>query len=402
MSGELVVLGRGAALDQVLELIGELGDDSETWRAPVSVDLDADRAEAGRRPGGNYVVALDDPVERRAMDVLVRGWGMVPATLVHPGATIGSDVRLGEGSVVLDRARLTTNIEAGPGLWMGAGATLSHDGRVGDFVTIGPEANVTGNVSIGELATVGAGAAVIPGCRIGARSVVGPGSVVICDVGTGRSVDGVPAGTPERVRGPYRGKRVLDLALLVLLAVPALIVGTVAAVAVRLTSRGPVFFRQVRVGRREAPFELLKFRSMVDASDNPLFPDASRITRVGAVLRRYSVDELPQLINVARGEMSIVGPRPALPYQLELFDRRQRGRHAVRPGLTGLAQVRGRNRITWTERIEHDLEYLSRQSLLTDVRLLVETPVALLTGRGVEGHPAHDEKVVEGGHGPTV
>ncbi len=310
MSAGLAVIGRGRALDQVLELVGELGEETPGCEVAVSVDLDTARAESGRVPGGRYVIAIEDPVERRAMDALLRGWGMEPATLVHPSATTGSDVRLGAGSVVLARARVTTNVETGPGLWLSERATLSHDGRIGDFVTIGSESNVTGNVSIGDLATVGPGVVVIPGCRIGERASVAPGSVVTGDVGTAQSVQGVPAGVRERVRGPYRGKRAVDLALLGLLGLPALLLGTFCALAVKLTSRGPVFFRQTRVGRGEVPFELLKFRTMVDAPDNPLFPDATRITRVGAVLRRFSVDELPQLVNVARGEMSIVGPRP--------------------------------------------------------------------------------------------
>lgn len=189
--------------------------------------------------------------------------------------------------------------------------------------------------------------------------------------------------------GPYRGKRLFDLTVLLLVAMPAASVGVVCAAAVALTSRGGVFFRQERVGMDGRPFRVWKFRTMV-AGDNPIFPDASRITAVGAVLRRLSLDELPQLLNVATGEMSIVGPRPTLAYQVERYDNHQRRRLAVRPGLTGLAQVSGRNSLPWAQRIELDVTYVETQSVTTDLRLLVRTVATILTGDGVEGHPGDD------------
>ena len=188
---------------------------------------------------------------------------------------------------------------------------------------------------------------------------------------------------------PYRLKRVVDLAVLALVAIPAGALGLASALAVRLTSPGPIFFRQPRMGMNGVEFECLKFRTMLHG-DNPLIPDASRITKVGGVLRRFSLDELPQLINVARGEMSVVGPRPMLPFQGERCDERQQGRFAVRPGLTGLAQVNGRNALSWPERIDLDLDYVARQSVALDVRLIVATPAALVSGDGVEGHAADD------------
>jgi lipopolysaccharide/colanic/teichoic acid biosynthesis glycosyltransferase len=192
---------------------------------------------------------------------------------------------------------------------------------------------------------------------------------------------------------PYRSQRFLDLIVLVLVSLPALVVGLGCGLLVKLTSRGPVLYRQERVGMGTERFEVLKFRTMVDAPDNSLFPDADRITPVGRVLRRFSLDELPQLVNVARHEMSIVGPRPTLPYQLELFDERQSRRFSVRPGLTGLAQTRGRNRISWGERLDSDVEYVERQSLLLDLHILVRTPLVVFGGAGVEGHP-HDDPLV--------
>ena len=150
-----------------------------------------------------------------------------------------------------------------------------------------------------------------------------------------------------------------------------------------------MLFRQARVGRAGEPFVVWKFRTMVHG-DNPVLPDADRITAVGRWLRRTSLDELPQLVNVWRGEMSIVGPRPTLAYQVARYDDRQRQRLAVRPGITGLAQIRGRNALTWDERIEHDLEYVQTQSALLDLRIVVATVIPVVTGRGAEGHPVDD------------
>ena len=199
-------------------------------------------------------------------------------------------------------------------------------------------------------------------------------------------------------------KRLLDLTVAVpclILAAPLLLV---VAVAIRLTTPGPALFRQVRVGRYRRPFELCKFRTMYTGcpdgvhreyvtklltDDQP--PDGGqagvfklknddRITPVGRLLRRTSIDELPQLINVIRGDMSLVGPRPALPWEAQLFDAVFFGRFAVPPGLTGLWQVSGRNSLTMKQGLELDLEYVRRQSLAFDLWILVKTiPVVLST-----------------------
>lgn len=188
---------------------------------------------------------------------------------------------------------------------------------------------------------------------------------------------------------PYRGKRLVDLAFVALFGIPALALGTVAAVAIKATSRGPVFFRQQRVGMNGEPFEVVKFRTMVHG-DNPIIPDADLITSAGKWLRRLSIDELPQLINVARGEMSFVGPRPTLQYQVDRYTPAQWGRLAVKPGLTGWAQISGRNAIDWDERIELDLEYVERQSVRLDLTIVAKTFTALASGDGVEGHSEVD------------
>jgi sugar transferase EpsL len=158
-----------------------------------------------------------------------------------------------------------------------------------------------------------------------------------------------------------------------------------------------VLLRQTRVGRGGRPFGLWKLRTMArDTPPDAEVPDATRVTRVGRVLRRLSLDELPQLVNVARGEMSVVGPRPTFPHRARRYDARQRRRLAVPPGLTGLAQVRGRNRLGWAERTDLDLEYVRTQTLALDVRILARSVWVVLAGEGVTGHPTDAQPRAEG------
>ncbi len=186
--------------------------------------------------------------------------------------------------------------------------------------------------------------------------------------------------------------RVLDVALAgagLLVASPVL---GVAALAIKLGDGGPVLYRQLRVGKDGADFELLKLRTMVVGAEKlgaGFAVDAGdpRITRVGRLLRRTSVDELPQLWNVVRGEMSVIGPRPTLRYQVERYNERQRRRLSVLPGLTGWAQVNGRAALSWDERIELDVWYVEHRSPAVDLRILLRTPLALFGGtyRGATG-----------------
>ncbi|HWB57502.1 MAG TPA: sugar transferase [Gaiellaceae bacterium] len=174
------------------------------------------------------------------------------------------------------------------------------------------------------------------------------------------------------------GKRALDLALVSLIGLVAVPVGAVIAAAIKLDGGGRVLFRQERIGRHGVPFEILKFRTLVDVpvrepADFLIAEADHRITRVGAFLRRSSLDELPQLWNVLVGQMSIVGPRPTLRYQVERYDDFQRRRLEVLPGITGWAQVSGRNRLSWPERIELDVWYVDHRSLALDLRILWAT-----------------------------
>jgi lipopolysaccharide/colanic/teichoic acid biosynthesis glycosyltransferase len=192
--------------------------------------------------------------------------------------------------------------------------------------------------------------------------------------------------SPRRAASPeYRGKRALDLALTLLAAplwVPLL---AVVALAVRVRLGSPVLFRQARVGRGDRIFELLKFRTMTSArgADGELLPDAERLPPFGRRLRSTSLDELPSLLNVLAGELSLVGPRPLLPRYLPRYSAYHRRRHDVRPGLTGLAQVRGRNALAWPARFDADVEYVERCSLALDVRILLRTLGLVVRRQGV-------------------
>lgn len=160
---------------------------------------------------------------------------------------------------------------------------------------------------------------------------------------------------------------------------------TIVALLVRLNMGRPVFFRQLRPGIHSRPFTLLKFRTMAASHgrDGRLLSDAERLTGLGRFLRRTSVDELPELINVLRGDMSLVGPRPLLMHYLDRYSREQMRRHEVRPGITGWAQVNGRNAITWEKKFELDIWYVDNRSLGLDLKILWMTVVAVATRRGI-------------------
>jgi lipopolysaccharide/colanic/teichoic acid biosynthesis glycosyltransferase len=187
-------------------------------------------------------------------------------------------------------------------------------------------------------------------------------------------------------------RRALDIlvsASVLLLTSPLL---ALTMLAVRLESAGHPLYRQRRVGRDGRPFDVIKLRTMVDGAEHlgaglAVNEHDARITRVGALLRRTSLDELPNLLNVLRGEMSLIGPRPTLPVQVEQYTPRQRGRLAVKPGITGWAQVNGRTALPWSERIELDLFYIANRSLALDLRILRRTVAMVLGGSGLyKGH----------------
>jgi lipopolysaccharide/colanic/teichoic acid biosynthesis glycosyltransferase len=187
-------------------------------------------------------------------------------------------------------------------------------------------------------------------------------------------------------------RRTVDVAVSALalgLSTPVL---ALAALAIRLESPGSVIYRQRRSGLHGREFDVLKLRTMVDGAEHigaglAVNENDARITRVGALLRRTSLDELPNLVNVLRGDMSLIGPRPTLPVQVAQYTERQRGRLALKPGITGWAQVNGRASLPWSERIELDLYYIEHRSMALDARILWRTLAMVLGGSGLyKGH----------------
>jgi undecaprenyl phosphate N,N'-diacetylbacillosamine 1-phosphate transferase len=180
------------------------------------------------------------------------------------------------------------------------------------------------------------------------------------------------------------GKRLIDVAV----SISALIVFCplifVVALSTRVVIGSPILFSQERPGLKERVFRMFKFRSMIDARypDGSLMPDNMRLTNLGSFLRATSLDELPELWNVIKGDMSLIGPRPLLVEYLPHYSPDQRRRHAVRPGMTGLAQINGRNQTTWTERLDWDLKYVDRYSLCLDCKILAHTFLVLFRSDG--------------------
>jgi undecaprenyl phosphate N,N'-diacetylbacillosamine 1-phosphate transferase len=180
-------------------------------------------------------------------------------------------------------------------------------------------------------------------------------------------------------------KRLIDFVAaligLILLSPFILIIALVLA----YVNKGKPFFFQQRPGKDEKPIFIIKFKSMTDEkdADGKLLPDAKRITKAGAFIRKYSLDELPQLINVLKGDMSLVGPRPLLYKYIPLYSEEQRRRHKVRPGITGWAQVNGRNSISWTEKFKLDIYYVEHLSFLFDLKILVLTVLKVIKKEGV-------------------
>ena len=212
--------------------------------------------------------------------------------------------------------------------------------------------------------------------------------------------DGTPVG--------YWGKRVMDVCVSLTALVLMFPLLAVIWVLARLSLGSPVLFRQLRPGLHEVPFEILKFRSMTDEKDEDgsLRPDGERLTRLGAFLRKTSLDEFPELWNVLRGDLSLVGPRPLRMEYLPYYTLRERRRHLALPGITGLAQVSGRNLLSWDERLELDVRYVESISLVNDLRILVKTIAVVLGSRGASpdsaevGEPRFDwERQARGENG---
>jgi sugar transferase EpsL len=190
-------------------------------------------------------------------------------------------------------------------------------------------------------------------------------------------------------------KRILDLiaSFSALLLLSPLIL--ILALAIRIVLGGPILFRQLRPGINGEPFEMVKFRTMTNSTDEKgeLLPDSDRLPRFGRILRATSLDELPELWNVLKGDMSLVGPRPLLMEYLDLYSSEQSRRHEVRPGITGWAQVNGRNALTWEDKFALDVWYVDNRSMWLDIKILFMTVAKVFTGDGVshQGHVTMDK-----------
>ena len=182
---------------------------------------------------------------------------------------------------------------------------------------------------------------------------------------------------------------VSSVAIVAFLVIPVLIV---VPIVIRLTSKGPAMYNQIRIGKDQKPFKMYKFRTMIeeryDADGNEIMSE-NRITRVGRILRKTSLDELPQLFNILNGTMSIIGPRPMLDYQAPRCVGEEVLRFEMRPGLTGLAQVKGRNNIIWEERIHYDIEYVKTFTFWKDIEILVKTVLLVFKKSGTEVKPEY-------------
>lgn len=180
-------------------------------------------------------------------------------------------------------------------------------------------------------------------------------------------------------------KRILDFLLSLIAIIILLPVLLIVAILVRIKLGSPVIFKQERPGKNEKIFTLYKFRTMTDKKDENgnLLPDSERLTKFGKTLRSTSLDELPELFNILKGDMAIVGPRPLLVEYLPLYNREQKHRHDVRPGLTGLAQVNGRNTISWEEKFKEDIEYIRNITLKNDLKIILKTVGKVLKREGI-------------------
>lgn len=184
-------------------------------------------------------------------------------------------------------------------------------------------------------------------------------------------------------------KRFFDIlvSLVCIVALFVIPVYEIVYIVIKLTSKGPAIFTQTRIGKNKKPFKMYKFRTMIveqyDKDGNEIMSE-NRITAIGRILRKTSLDEIPQLFNILNGSMSIVGPRPMLDYQAERCNEEENGRFEMRPGITGWAQVKGRNNIQWPERIQYDLEYIRNFNILKDIKIIVMTFTTVFTHEGTE------------------
>jgi lipopolysaccharide/colanic/teichoic acid biosynthesis glycosyltransferase/acetyltransferase-like isoleucine patch superfamily enzyme len=343
--------------------------------------------------------------------------------VIHEECLIGDDVSVWSNSVIDHGCTIGDRVKIHTGCYVAQLSDIGEDAFLAPGVVFANDAyagregsrDVMSGPTVGAGARLGVNVTVLPSVVIGAGCLIGAGSVVTRDIPAGAVAYGNPAVVHGRVAdltdvagtasasplpGPGILARAVDLVLASLLLVVLSPLLLAAYLAVRLDSPGAGIFRQERVGLGGRTFTMLKFRTMRSGCSHESHRDYvtrlmvgqaepvdglykldcdPRVTRVGALLRRASIDELPQLVNVLRGTMSLVGPRPALPWEVELFPAWARTRFSVRPGITGLWQVSGRSRLTMTEGLRLDVEYVEHRGFWIDIRILLRTPLALVT-----------------------
>ena len=337
-------------------------------------------------------VAIGDNEARRRISSKLTESGHHVTLAVSRFSMVSSTASIGPGSQLMPGSVVNAASVIGAGVIVNTNASVDHDCLVGEYVHIGPGAVVGGGVSLGATCFVGLGARVLPGLSIGEGAVVGAGAVVITDVAADTTVVGVPArpirrdGASVTMTQADRFRRLVDVVVGCFGIIVASPVMALSALVIRVTAGRGVIYRQRRLGLAGRPFELLKFRSMRHprpGREGPEF-DNERLTTVGRWLRATSLDELPSLWNLLRGDITLVGPRPLPVHYWDRFVGDEYERFEVRPGITGLAQVSGRNQLDWPERLATDVEYVRTRSLRGDVRILARTVPAVLGRSGVD------------------
>lgn len=403
------ILGAGGHAKVVIEAIREAGE----FKIGGILDDDVDRHgtalrgvsivdsmtpdAVNRHQIKHAVIAVGDNKIRSSIAQRLDGFVSWP-TIVHPRAIVASGSNLGEGTVVCAGAVVQTDTRIGRHVILNTASSVDHDCVVGDFAHIAPGCHIAGGVCLGDGVLAGIGTSMIPGRNIGQWSIVGAGAVVVVDlpemcVATGvparviRRIDPETATDPTLRRFARSAKRTFDVAAAVIGVVVLTPIWLVVGILILATMGRPIFFRQQRPGRSGKPFTILKFRTMHGAigTDGELLSDAERLTAFGSLLRKTSLDEIPQLLNVLNGDLSLVGPRPLLMQYLPLFTTEQARRHDVRPGITGWAQVNGRNSLDWEEKFALDVWYVDHWSLWLDLRILARTALKVVRRDGISG-----------------
>ena len=313
------------------------------------------------------------------------------ATLIDPDARLYKDCEVGAGSIICGGSILAINTKVHNHVIVNLNCTLGHDDIICDYCVINPGVNVSGKVLINECVDLGTGVKAIQGLTVGKNSTVGAGAVVIKDVPENCTAVGTTNIKKGKIvihkKGFYERhiKRIQDFlcALLALIVLSPVFV--IIAILVKIKLGSPILFKQERPGLNEQIFTLYKFRTMTDECDEKgeLLPDEVRLTKFGKALRATSLDELPELLNIIKGDMAVVGPRPLLVRYLPLYNDDQKKRHLVRPGFTGYAQVNGRNTVSWEDKFAMDVWYANHITFVGDLKIILATVSTVFKREGI-------------------